>query len=159
MNTAIQTFQDRILGDLLPAFCDHPKRGWSCEGFKKDWKNISAKDAEDFLFALDAGLIEHDDERGLYLAPKSCAGEQFFWEGKKSVSPRPITLWLEPVITVAVLARLHFKWGWPKDLLGAQSRKEEFDVTAYSRSDSNNEYLACEIKKTVKELDQMVELM
>ena len=60
---------------------------------------------------------------------------------------------------MAVLYRLHFKWGWPKDLLGTQSRKWEFDVTAYRASDLNNEYVACEVKKTVAELDQLVELM
>jgi hypothetical protein len=58
-----------------------------------------------------------------------------------------------------VLSRLHFKWGWPKELLGTQSRKWEFDVTAYRASDPNNEYVACEVKKTVAELGQLVELM
>lgn len=39
------------------------------------------------------------------------------------------------------------------------SRKWEFDVTAYRASDPCNEYVACEVKKTVAEQDQMVELM
>jgi hypothetical protein len=159
VTTTFQAFKDRILGDLLPTFCNHPRRGWGCEGFKEDWKNVSEKDAADFLLALDAGLIEHDKERGLYRAPKSLAGEQFFWSGKKSILPRPVTLWVEPIITVAVLARLHFKWGWPKELIGTQSRHWEFDITAYRASDLNNEYVACEVKKTVAELDQLVEFM
>ena len=73
--------------------------------------------------------------------------------------PRPVTLWVEPIITVAALSRLHFKWGWPKELIGTQSRKWEFDVTAYRASDLSNEYVACEVKKTVAEQDQLVELM
>jgi hypothetical protein len=146
------------VGDLLPTFCNDPSRGWGCEGFKEDWKDVTEKDAADFLLALDAGLIEHRG-RGLYRAPKSLASEQFFWSGKKSILPRPVTLWVEPIITVAVLARLHFKWGWPKELLGTQSRKWEFDATAYLASDPSNEYVACEVKKTVAEQDQMVELM
>ena len=158
MTTTFQAFKDRILGDLLPTFCNHPSRGWGCEGFKEDWTNVSEKDAADFLQGLDAGLIEHQG-RGQYRAPKSLANEQFFWSGKKSVLPRPVTLWIEPIITVAALSRLHFKWGWPKELLGTQSRKWEFDVTAYLASDPSNEYVACEVKKTVAEQDQMVELM
>ena len=158
MTTTFQAFKDRILEDLLPTFCNHPSRGYGCEGFKEDWKNVTEKDAADFLVALDAGLIEHRG-RGLYRAPRSLASEQFFWQGKRNVSPRPVTLWVEPIITVAVLSRLHFKWGWPKELIGTQSRMWEFDVTAYRASDFSNEYVACEVKKTVAELDQMVELM
>jgi hypothetical protein len=156
--TMTQAFRDLILGKLLPTFCNDPSRGWGCEGFKEDWTKVTEKDAADFLSALDAGLIEHVG-RGLYLAPKSHAKEQFFWEGNTNVSPRPVTLSVEPIITVAVLYRLHFKWGWPKNLLGTQSKKWEFDVIAYRASDLSNEYVACEVKKTVAELDQMVELM
>jgi hypothetical protein len=151
-----QAFRDRIVGTLLPQFCN--SRGWSCEGFKEDWKKVTEKDAADFLLALDAGLVEHQG-RGLYRAPKSQASEQFFWSGRKNISPRPITLWVEPIITVAVLYRLHSEWGWPRDLLGTQSQKWEFDVTAYRTPDSDKEYVACEVKKKDGELDQLVELM
>ena len=146
------------MGTLLPQFCNDRSRGWGCEGFKEDWKKVTEKDAADFLLALDAGLIEHQG-RGLYQAPKSLASEQFFWSGRKSILPRPVTLWVEPIITVAALSRLHFKWGWPKELIGTQSRNWEFDVTAYRASNLSNEYVACEVKKTVAEQDQMVELM
>jgi hypothetical protein len=158
VTTTFQAFKNRVVGDLLPTFCDDPSRGWGCGGFKEDWKNVTEKDAADFLLALDAGLIEHQG-RGLYRAPRSQAGERFFWSGKKGVLPRPVTLWVEPVITVAALSRLHFNWGWPKELIGTQSRKWEFDVTAYRSSDLSNEYVACEVKKTVAEQDQLVELM
>jgi hypothetical protein len=156
--TTFQSFKDRVMGDLLPAFCDDPSRGWGREGFKEDWGNVTEKDAADFLVAFDAGLIEHQG-RGRYRAPKSFAGEQFFWSGTKTTSPRRFTLWIEPIITVAVLSRVHFKWGWPKELIGTQSKKYEFDATAYRASDMDNEYVACEVKKTVSELDQLVELM
>jgi hypothetical protein len=89
VTTTFQAFKDRIVGDLLPTFCDDPSRGWGCGGFKEDWKNVTEKDAADFLLALDAGLIEHQG-RGLYRAPRSHASEQFFWSGKKSVLPRPV---------------------------------------------------------------------
>jgi hypothetical protein len=158
VTTTFQAFKDRVVGDLLPTFCNDPSRGWGCEGFKEDWKDVTEKDAADFLLALDAGLIEHRG-RGLYRAPKSLASEQFFWSGKKIILPRPVTLWVEAIITVAVLARLHFKWGWPKELIGTQSQHWEFDVTAYRASDPSNEYVACEVKKTVAEQDQLVKLM
>jgi hypothetical protein len=156
--TTFQAFKDRVVRDLLPQFCNDPSRGWGCEGFKENWKNVTEKDAADFLLALDAGLIEHRG-RGLYRAPKSHASEQFFSSGKTSTLPRPVTLWIEPIITVAVLARLHFRWGWPKELIGTQSQRWEFDVTAYRASDPSNEYVACEVKKTVAEQDELVELM
>ena len=153
-----QAFRDRIMGTLLPQFCNDQSRGWGCEGFKEDWKKVTEKDAADFLLGLDACLVEHVG-RGLYMAPRRRASEQFFWSGKKNISPRPVTLWVEPIITVAVLYRLYHELGWPRHLLGTQSRKWEFDVTAYLASDLNNEYVACEVKKTVAERDQLVELM
>lgn len=153
-----EAFQDRILNDLLPAFCDRPDRTWCRDGFQNNWANVSDCDATDFLRAMDAGLIKHLG-RGLYRAPRSLASEAFFWEGHKNISPRRLTLWREPIITVAVLARLHFDLGWPANLIGTQSRNWEFDVTAYRSCDPQNEYVACEVKKTVAELEQMIELM
>jgi hypothetical protein len=99
-------------------------------------------------------------ERGLYRAPCSHACEQFFWSGLKRKKPRPITLWVEPIITVAVLARLHFELGWPKRLLGTQKKKGwTFDVAAYLSIDSEAEYIVCEVKKRTAEIDRLLELM
>lgn len=154
----LQDFRDRIRGTLLPQFSNDPTRGWGCEGFKEDWSKITEKDAADFMLAMDACLVEHLG-RGLYRAPRSLASEQFFTSGRRNISPRPVTLWVEPIITVAALYRLFHEFGWPRHLLGTQSRKWEFDVTAYRTSDLNNEYVACEVKKTVSELNQLVELM
>ena len=155
---ALKAFEDRILTDLLPTFCDDPTRAWGSDGFRRDWERVSEADAEDFLRGIDNGLVKHV-KRGQYRAPRSCASEQFFWEGPKSVEPRPITLWIEPIITVAVLARLHFDLGWPKDLLGTQSSDWAFDVTAFLPPHFTNEHIACEVKKTTAELDQLLTLM
>jgi hypothetical protein len=152
----LKAFEDRVLNDLLPAFCN--ARGWGLEGFRREWDRIGDRDAEDFLRGLDAGLVDHR-ERGLYRAPRSTASEQFFWQGRVNVVPRTITLWAEPIITVAVLARLHFDLGWPKHLLGTQSPGWAFDVTAYQPLDLKNEHIACEVKKSVSEVHQLVELM
>ena len=152
------TFKYRILNELLPQYCDDPSRGWGAVGFKPDWFKLSVIDADDFLRGLDAGLIEHVG-RGQYLAVRSAAKEQFFWEGQKAVSPRPVSLWLEPVITVAGLARLHFEFGWPKHLIGMQSKGYAFDLTSYLGPDQPNEYIACEVKKSVKELDFLIDTL
>jgi hypothetical protein len=153
-----QAFKDRVLGDLLPEFCDHPSRGWGSAGFKPDWSKVTELDARDFLRALDAGLIQHVG-RGQYRAPRSAAKEQFFWTGERNLTPRPFYLWIEPIITVAGLARLHFEYGWPGEFLGTQSPDWAFDLVAYNPSDLVNEHVACEIKKSTSELDRLVKLM
>jgi hypothetical protein len=68
-------------------------------------------------------------------------------------------LWAEPIITVAVLARLHFDLGWPRHLIGTQSPDWAFDVTAYQTSDLDNEHIACEVKKSDSESKQLVAFM
>lgn len=127
----LQEFQSRILNEFLPEFCNDPTRAYGPDGFKPDWYKVSDVDAADFLRGIDSGLVEHV-ERGLYKAQCSVAREQFFWSGLKRKLPRPITLWVEPIISVAVLARLHFELGWPKTLLGTQTKNGwTFDVAAY----------------------------
>jgi hypothetical protein len=155
----LTSFKNRVLDDLLPKFCDDPSRGWGSAGFKQpDWSNVSKVDAKDFLRALDANLVEHVG-RGQYLAPRSGAKEQFFSSGSTHVTPRPFSLWMEPIITVAGLARLHFEYGWPSECLGMQPRGYAFDLVAYNRLDRVNEHVACEVKKSTRELDQLVRLM
>jgi hypothetical protein len=155
----LTSFKNRVLDDLLPKFCDDPSRGWGSAGFKQpDWSKVSKLDAKDFLRALDTNLVEHVG-RGQYLAPRSGAKEQFFWTGAKNVTPRPFSLWMEPIITVAGLARLHFEYGWPSKFLGTQPPGWAFDLVAYNRFDLVKERVACEIKKSTLERDQLVRLM
>lgn len=154
---ASKRFEDRILNDLLPAFCNHPARRYGTAGFKPNFHNVDDLDAENFLKGLDAGLVTLVGRR--YQAPRSRTGEVFFWEHEKAISPRPITIWIEPIITIATLARLHFELGWPKELLGTQSVDDAFDVTAFLGSDTRNEHIACEVKKTISEADRLLERM
>jgi hypothetical protein len=154
----LTTFKDRVLVDLLPRYCDDPSRGWGSDGFKPDWSKVSKLDARDFLRALDGNLVEHVG-RGQYRAPRSAHKEQFFWEGRKNVTPRPIFLWVEPIIAVAGLARLHFEYGWPRELLGTESSDGAFDLATYTWSDLVNEHVACEVKKSTSELNLLMRLM
>lgn len=162
---SIGAFADRIVNDLLPTFCDDPHRaarGYGVAGFRSNFAAVHERDAGNFLRAMDAGLItlvSRAEGPALHEAPRSRAGEQFFWTGDKTVVPRPLTLWLEPVITVATLAVLHLDLGWPRHLLGTQSADWAFDVAAYPDAASNDERIACEVKKTVAETDRLVAAM
>lgn len=156
--SAIDAFKQRIVDHLLPEFCTHKSRGWDVSGFKQDWSRVSEADASDFLKGLDSGLIRHVG-RGQYCAAICGAKEQFFWSGSKKKTPRPIYLWMEPIITVAALTRLHFEYGWPRNLIGSQSKDYAFDVAAVTSIDSSNEHIACEVKKTELEIQRLVTMM
>ena len=147
-------FEDRILNDLLPEFCNDPGRRYDIAGFRNSSYEVNDIDADNFLKGLEAGLVKLVGR--LYRAPRSHAGEQFFWEHEKGLKPRPITLWMEPIITVATLWKLHFELGWPKNSLGTQSIDGAFDVTTYVDANLPNEYIACEVKKTTKEMDNLL---
>lgn len=154
----MQAFRDRILNDLLPEFCNDPSRDLTTDGFKADWDKISEIDAADFLRGIDGGLVKHEG-RGQYKAPRSHALQQFFWEGPVNKIPRPVTIWVEPIITVATLARLHFDLKWPAESIGMESLDWAFDAVTYSSNSSEAEFIACEVKKSRAEVLRIVELM
>lgn len=97
-----------------------------------------------------------DTGGGRFRAPRSLTHEVLFWEGFKAIAPRPISLWLEPVITLAALARLHLRYSWPKESLGAQSKDWAFDLAAYGPRDGPPAILG-EVKKSSRELQQLKE--
>ncbi|MCL6684094.1 hypothetical protein [Sphingomonas alba] len=142
---------------LIPEFCGEAGRNCQPDGFVASPVQVSDVDARYFLMAIEAGLLEHLG-CGRYKAAASSAFEQFFWEGRKALEPRPFTLWLEPVITVAGLARLHFDHGWPKESIGTQSADFAFDLVTFLPGNST-ESIAGEVKKTAREIDDLVTLM
>lgn len=150
---------DRVITDrLIPEFCDNPKKSFTPESFKSETlEKVSEYDARYFLMAIKAGLVEHQG-CGHYTAPLSQTFEQFFWEGPKAVQPQRFTLWVEPIITVAGLARLHFDHGWPRCLLATQPRGWAFDLAAF-HPDSQTILIACEVKKTSKEIEDLLAFM
>lgn len=149
-------FLELLHTELIPQYCDDPSRAWGRAGFKDNSALVSEADACDFLRAIEGGLVKHVG-RGLYSAPKSSAKEQLFWEFERSAIPRTFAISLESVITFAALARLHFEYGWPVELIGAQSKNWEFDLVAYPKPDVENESVAVEVKKTAKEVERLVE--
>ena len=153
--TNLQRFTHRLHTEWLPAFCADPDRQFSLSGFKDASIKISDFDAENFLRALDSGLV-YDAGGGRYHCARSNAQEQIFWEGWKSVHPRPLTLWIEPVITIATMARLRFDFGWPAEVLGMQSKDWAFDFAVYHSATDKNELIAGEVKTSSSEIDELV---
>lgn len=151
----IDKFRNRLEQEWLVPFCDarnYEPGGFDAGGVYK----LSDSDARDFMQAVDMGLVEHVD--GVFIAPRSSAKEQIFWSGLKSVTPRPLTLWLEPIITMAGLLRLNRDFGWHPSQLGLQSKTWQFDLVAYGEL-SSEECIVCEVKKSEREVDRLVEHM
>jgi hypothetical protein len=152
---AINEFKDRLRREWLIPFCN--KHGYSDEGFVvSSIDKVAETDARDFLTAIDDGLVVHDN--GVFTAPCSKATEQIFWQGEKTTSPRRITLWIEPIITIAGLSKLHRNFMWPKNQLGLQSKTWAFDLVAYS-SNLTREMVACEVKKSWSEIEKLILFM
>jgi hypothetical protein len=150
-------FEQLLVELLIPQFCSDPDRHLEVSGYRGSRQQLGEEDARYFLLAWHSGLIEHQD-RGIYRAARSATTEQFFWEGPRAAEPRAFSLWLEPLITIGGLARLHFDHQWPAHLIGTQSIDSAFDIVAFL-PDSSSEFIAGEVKKTVKEVDELVRLM
>ncbi len=148
-------FRDRLLNEWLPTYCYDAERKYSTEGFNLTSIKVMDEDANDFMRGMDNSVIT-DIGGGRFTMPKSKATEVIFWEGSKSKTPRSINLWLEPVITIAAISRLHLDYHWPKEFLGMQSKNWKFDLVVYESIDSDSTFIAGEIKKTTKELDQLI---
>lgn len=156
-STSLSEFEYRVATDWLPSFCGAPHRNYSTLGFKKESiRNLTEHDAHWFLRSIDLGHVHELD--GFFVAPLSKAKEQIFWQGPKNIEPRPITLWVEPVITIGALAKLCGIYKWPIEKLGTQSKTWAFDLVGYGEN-PDDEILACEVKKSVKEIDTLIELM
>lgn len=155
--TALTEFSRRITDEWLPVYCNDPKRieHHTVEGFKWESVKVSAMDASDFMRSLDNKIVV-DTGGGRFRMSQSKANEYMFTHGSNAITPRPLTLWLEPVITIGVMARLHMDYGWPLACLGMQSEGWAFDFVVFNPHDLVNEYIAGEVKKTEKELDTFI---
>ena len=150
-------FSRRITEEWLPVYCNDPKRRdhHAVEGFKWESVKVSERDAADFMRSLDNKIVV-DTGGGRFRMPQSKANEYMFMHGSTAITPRPLTLWLEPVITIGVMARLYLDYGWPLACLGMQSEGWAFDFVVFKPHDLKNEHIAGEVKKTEKELDTFI---
>lgn len=152
---ALEEFKSRLSSDWLIPFCS--AKGYPHDGFVvSSLEKLSSTDARDFMEAIDSDLVLH--HQGIFTAARSKAKEQIFWQCARTSVPRKITLWLEPIITIAGLMRLHRDFGWASNRLGMQSKTWAFDLVGYEE-DLKTELLVCEVKKTEREVDKLLELM
>ncbi len=152
MTDAQQEFARRVKDEWLPAFCADPKRRYDPTVFDPTAKVITDADARDFMRAIDSGIAFFDSRQRCGMR-RGRASDAIFTEGKKATTRRPVSLWVETVLTVAAGARLHFTHGWPADSLGMQPHADfALDLAAFTTSDSVNQQIAAEIKPTLEEL-------
>jgi len=152
---ALECFRRHLTEQWLPTYCRDPHRKYAVEGYCHDYSRLAAVDASDFIYALTEGIV-NDIGGGRCRAPRSKANEVIFWEGSKAAIARPITLWLEPIITIATVGRLHRDYGWPVELLGLQSADWAMDLVGYQDVTSDRIAVAGEVKKSGLELAQMI---
>lgn len=155
MPTELENFTNQLHALWLPSFCLDEKRKFDPAGFKNASIILSEFDAGNFLRAIDSGLVR-DTGGGRFQCLRSSAQEQIFWEGLKSVEPRPLTLWLEPVITMGTIARLSLDFGWPLEVLGMQSKDWAFDFVVYQSPTSTKEHISGEVKTTAVQCDNLI---
>lgn len=149
-------FTDLLNNILIPQFCESKVSIFEPSGFRDNSNKLSDSDLTDFLRGWESKLLIHIGS-GRYRATRSGASEQFFWSGSKSNSPRTFTIWIEPIITLAALARIHLDFLWPKELIGTQSKNDwAFDLVCFKSERATDEFIACEIKKSRKELDNLI---
>lgn len=153
--TACETFERLLKTVLIPDFCSDESRRMAPSGFVESSNRVAEVDAADFLRGWETGLPVHQG-RGQYLVGHGRVKEQFFSSGSKSVTPRTFTLWMEPVITVAAIARLHLDHGWPISLLAAQSDDWAYDIVGRTMQDGAVR-VAGEVKKSRREVDKLID--
>jgi len=69
------------------------------------------------------------------------------------VSREAVRGWLKRYV---LLGRLGLDYGWPNNLLCMQSKDWAFDFAVFLTTSSENEFIAGEVKKTNKELDDLI---
>lgn len=150
--TARSKFLERLAENWLPSFCNARSEDFQLEGFvKTSAEKVSEFDAYWFLEAVDSGFVA--ESGGFFVSARSAAKEQIFWSGKRVLSPRRISLWLEPVISLGAVARLVQQYGWPLELVGTQTKYPwPFDLACYVQG-SEEERLVCEVKKSTQEIE------
>ena len=148
----------RILHDsLIPEYCQGAFLGPAGAQFRESKLKLNEDDARNFVQGWEAQLLSHIGGRK-YRGAKNGAAEKFFHSRSKALVPRTFTLAQESVIAVAALARLHFAFQWPKDLLGTQSKDHSFDAVAFLPN-QKTEHVACEVKTCRRDIDRLLSEM
>ncbi len=153
----ITAFDEILENFLIPEYRQGAFFKSAFAEFRETKRQFGQEDARNFVLGWEAGLIKHIGG-GKYKGVRNGPAEKFFNADKKTIVPRTFALAQESVITDAVLARLHFEFGWPKELLGTQSVDSAFDAVTFLPG-ASNEYIACEVKRTSNGIDKMIREM
>lgn len=159
MQNALERFAKELTEDWLPSFCNARASDFLPEGFDtKTLERVSEYDAHWFLRAIDTGMIV--EKGGFFKSTVGKTNEQIFWSGRKiNDGVRKTTIWVEPIIAIATWARTVQELGWPPSQVGTQSKHPwPFDLICYGE-DSTTEIVACEIKKSDREIEKLVSQM
>jgi len=160
LKSNLDIFTTRLYEEWIPDFFDDENRQHKLEGFKSESIKVTEFDANHFMRALDGDLVK-DSGGGRYRSLRSKNFQQLFWTGSKLISPRPITLWIEPIITIGVIARLCLDYGWSEELLCMESSDGAFDFVVFKIGNNKNDEIAIagEVKKTKLEIDTLIKDM
>jgi hypothetical protein len=157
MEDVTSRFRRLLEQTLIPDFCSKSARNMNPSDFRdKNLSLLSKIDMDDFLRGWEAQILKPTGG-GLYKTDQGGASEQFFWSGRKANAPRTFTLWIEPIISLAVLALMHLDLGWPKTLVDTQSERDwAFDIFGCKSESNRSMFIACEVKKSRKEVDALI---
>jgi hypothetical protein len=139
----------------LPAFVA-ANPGTSVDAYHES--PVLPQEAAGFLRALDSGvLLMAEDQEGRQTGLGRLPGYRAYYCYPllyRPVKALPdVYLWREWLTHAAVAARLHLDFGYPKHVLALE--EDAFDVVVHGRQ--NEPLIAVEVKKSAKELTQMVE--
>ena len=151
----VDEFWDLVERDLLPEYLKD--NGYLAGGFRRPAVELGESDVEWFLAALRSGLVQRLPRGELWL-PGSPSRTTLFWEHEKSISPRPITLYIEGLVAVAAAARLHYIFGWPKWCLGFESSDSAFDLVGLLPR-RTHEWIAGEAKSTAEGVERLITMV
>jgi hypothetical protein len=159
-NSDLELFRSRIRDEWLPPYlADY---GYEPGGYFGDVGNLTEIDALWFMRAIDEGVVTLLPKARLLL-PASPIKATIFWEHSKAVSPRPISLHREGILSTGMAARLHFEFGWPVPQLGFEypfergDGRRAFDIGALT--DDGKLLLAGEAKNARDELAHLLAVM
>lgn len=120
--------------------------------------DVTWADAKHFRRAAECGLVEmiRNGSSHTLSDQVTSVSSQMRPDHNYSI---PVVQTVECVIAVAVMARLHLDFGWPRECLACHSDGASFSVTASVLPKSNSVHIGCYVRKSVDELARLVASM
>jgi hypothetical protein len=142
----------RLLTDWLPSFCR--KYGFDPNGYTHAHGTFREAEAVSMLRGLDVGVVSFGE--GAQLGWPGPVPLPLFWEGWKTIEPRPIWLAHEVIVVAAAAADLHLDYGWPKEQMQVEVSEEAFDLGVFDDLSGERLVIAAEAKSSEHLLTKLV---